>query len=242
MTTAGPRIDAIDQPNVRVSEGAGTTTLAYNTSGTGDCLGQIFNLSAARTCVLPSASISAGQKVYIQNVGAFLLTVQSSNGNVLATVQGTQFVATALVATPTTAAHWAISNPGERINGTIVNGANVNNTNAQAASIVLPIGAYAVHRKLHIGNTGGDGTTEIYNRSEISTVTATLPGGETYSVHPCNKTQTGNEGTRMFVAPSHLVVTATTTYFLNVRQVSGGTAYSTAAMGADTLFYAIRLN
>ena len=103
------------RPNVRASEGAGTTTLTVS-----DNPWQIFTLSAARTCVLPTTSIKAGDKIKLTNRADFLLTVQSSNGSeITSSAAGTGSVGTAsinkgyviLIAlqdTPTTPAHWLV--------------------------------------------------------------------------------------------------------------------------------------
>jgi hypothetical protein len=92
--------------NVRGSEGAGTTTLTSS-----DTREQIFNLSAARTVLLPSTGIVKGEKWILKNVAtvtAAILTIQSSGANTLgynnskdATVE-----CVSLQAVPTSAAHW----------------------------------------------------------------------------------------------------------------------------------------
>lgn len=97
--------------NIRGSEGAGTTTLTDN-----DNREQTFSLTAARTCVLPSAGIIAGECFILENTGAFDLTVQASGGqnltaaltNLDATIQKGRVILRALVATPTTAANWLV--------------------------------------------------------------------------------------------------------------------------------------
>lgn len=102
----------LSQARIRSSEGAGTTTLTID-----DFRHQVFNLSAARTVVLPTTGVKKGMKWVIENQGAFTLTVQSSNATTLATVQGTRFIGEALIDSPTTAAHWIVSNIGEIISG-----------------------------------------------------------------------------------------------------------------------------
>ena len=81
---------------------AGTTTLV-NSHGV-----QEFTGTTTQTCVLPTTGVSAGQSFTIINNSTGAVTVQSSAlatiGATLTTGQSAQFFA--LVATPTTAAHW----------------------------------------------------------------------------------------------------------------------------------------
>lgn len=124
MTTLAPRLDALDQPNIRTSEGAGTTTLVVGT----DLLWQIFTLSAARTCVLPSANVLKGQRVRLDNAGAFDLTVQASNGSALTVANSTNQEATiqigyvelvALQDAPTAPTHWRVISLVEEYTATL---------------------------------------------------------------------------------------------------------------------------
>lgn len=98
--------------NIRGSEGAGTTTFTI-----ADQAHQVFNLSAARTAVLPTTGVAAGDEWKLENIGAFDLTVQASGGQALTTANGTNMdgsiqvgcvVVRALQAAPTTAAHWKV--------------------------------------------------------------------------------------------------------------------------------------
>lgn len=100
-------------PNIRPSEGAGTTTLTV-----ADSRRQVFNISAARTCVLPSAGIKAGDILVLENISAFDLTVQSSNTSEVTIANGCNQAATirsgfvelrALQDAPTTPAHWRVT-------------------------------------------------------------------------------------------------------------------------------------
>lgn len=98
--------------NVRASEGAGTTTLTVD-----DARHQIFNLSAARTCVLPTTGIKKGDRYLIENIGTFDLSFQASDATSLsASSSGTIgkirkgfAILVALQETPTTNTHWRIS-------------------------------------------------------------------------------------------------------------------------------------
>jgi hypothetical protein len=72
---SSPRIDKLDLVNVRSIEGAGTTTLTSS-----DNRIQIFNLSAARTCILPSSGVKAGEKCVIKKSDATAkLTISCAN-------------------------------------------------------------------------------------------------------------------------------------------------------------------
>jgi hypothetical protein len=99
---------------VRPSEGAGTTTLTRD-----DNKWQVFNLSAARTLVLPTTGIKAGDLYRIENISASDLTIQSSNLSALTLANGANLEGTfrsgyciliALQDAPTTPAHWRITN------------------------------------------------------------------------------------------------------------------------------------
>lgn len=90
-----------EQAYVRPSEGAGTTTLT-----SADNKWQIFNLSANRICVLPSADIKAGEVVRVENRSAFALTIQSSGLNAVDLVSHGMSEMLALVDSPSSAAHW----------------------------------------------------------------------------------------------------------------------------------------
>lgn len=100
--------------NVRATEGAGTTTLT-----SADNPHQVFTLSAARTVVMPNAGVNAGDQYLLENAAAFDLTVQSSNlteittgggSNNNATHQAGSCLLTALQTSPTTPAHWQVTN------------------------------------------------------------------------------------------------------------------------------------
>jgi hypothetical protein len=68
---------------------------------------QEFTGSSAQTVVLPTTSIVAGRQFTIFNNSTGLLTINSSSGaQVHVLAAGSEAVLTALVATPTTAAHW----------------------------------------------------------------------------------------------------------------------------------------
>jgi hypothetical protein len=82
---------------------AGTTTLLVSSTSI-----QQFTGTSTQTCVLPTSSVAAGQVFTIINNSTGAVTVQSSAlaaiGAALTTGMSAEFIA--LVATPTTAAHW----------------------------------------------------------------------------------------------------------------------------------------
>ena len=74
---------------------------------------QVFTGSTTQTVTLPTTSVTAGSSFTVINNSSGVVTVQSSGANtVLAMAGSTAAVFTALVATPTTAAHWAYTNVG----------------------------------------------------------------------------------------------------------------------------------
>jgi len=85
------------------TEGAGTTTLTMASNPN-----QLTTLSAARTYVLPTTGVPAGYSISITNLGDFALTIQSSNGDVVATLHVGTIWLMAGVATPTTKANWIV--------------------------------------------------------------------------------------------------------------------------------------
>lgn len=70
---------------------------------------QEFTGVTAQTVLLPSANVVAGQQYKIINNSTAVVTVQSSLGTgntITSVIAGTEAIYTALVVTPTTAAHW----------------------------------------------------------------------------------------------------------------------------------------
>ena len=103
---------SLARANVRASEGAGTTTLGDN-----DARWQVFNLSAARTVVLPGDG-RAGDTWQISNVGTGVLTLQSSGLNTITVLTTGYIVVNAAVSSPSTAANWLIGEGQETLTGT----------------------------------------------------------------------------------------------------------------------------
>jgi len=81
---------------------AGTLTLAANNNSVWE-----FTGSSTHTVVFPTTNIVAGHRMTMINNSTGAVTVQSSAGNTIVVLAGgTEETFTALVATPTTAAHW----------------------------------------------------------------------------------------------------------------------------------------
>lgn len=87
---------------------AGTTTLTVASNSV-----QEFTGTTTQTVVLPTTTVAAGQRYTIINNSTGVVTVQSSAAATLvALAAGTEATFTALVATPTTAAHWEVNYSG----------------------------------------------------------------------------------------------------------------------------------
>ena len=114
-----------DSANVRASEGSGTTTLTI-----ADDRRQIFTLSAARTVVLPTSGIRKGEKITLENRGAFLLSIKSSDTTTLTganvasqsvgdpSIEIGKVELIALQDNPTAPSHWFVSDVEESANPT----------------------------------------------------------------------------------------------------------------------------
>lgn len=99
--TADNFINAVDS----TVTAAGTTTLTIASGGV-----QVFTGTTTQNVLLPTTSVTAGMSWTIINNSTGAVLVASSAGNTVATVSpSTAMVCTALVATPTTAAHWTAS-------------------------------------------------------------------------------------------------------------------------------------
>jgi len=110
VTTLATRIDSIDnaiRANVRTADGAGGTVALLNS----DSARQIFNISVAKTLLLPTIGVKAGDPWTIENSGAAKLTIQASNASVITHIDSiyTFVYLTALQDAPTTAAHWRLN-------------------------------------------------------------------------------------------------------------------------------------
>jgi len=110
VTTLATRIDSIDnaiRANVRAADGAGGTVALLNS----DSAWQVFNISVAKTLLLPSSGVKAGDTWTIENSGSAKLTIQASNASAITNIDSiyTFVYLTALQDAPTTAAHWRLT-------------------------------------------------------------------------------------------------------------------------------------
>lgn len=88
-----------------ITSATGTTTLTVDSTEV-----QVVTGSAIQTIVLPTTSVVAGQRFEIINQSTGTLTIQTSNLTSIATIQvGQSIRVTALMATPTTSANWALA-------------------------------------------------------------------------------------------------------------------------------------
>jgi len=94
---------AAQSVNIRASEGAGTTTLTN-----ADIKYQRFNLSAARTVVLPTTSVLAGDVWQMINPNQFRLTIEASDNSDIIWSWGDKVTLVALINTPVTNTDWAV--------------------------------------------------------------------------------------------------------------------------------------
>ena len=91
-----------DSPTVRGSEGAGTTVLSRT-----DSFWQIFNLTAARTVLLPSVGVKAGDQIRLDLRSLFTLTVQAANASQIAVMSTVGYGTwVALIDSPAASTDW----------------------------------------------------------------------------------------------------------------------------------------
>ena len=148
----------------------GTTTLVNNSRSV-----QEFTGTLAQTVVLPTTSVTAGQNFTIINNSTGSVTVQSSglNSIVVLGANATTTV-TALVATPTTAAHWDAQNG----NASTLTGLSPS-TVATASSIAQRDGAGSLVARsfipgLNTQATAAATTTLVSGSHQIQEFTGTL--------------------------------------------------------------------
>ena len=97
---------------------AGTTTLTVSSSQV-----QVFTGTSTQTLVLPTTSVAAGQSFTVINQSTGAVAVQSSNtASLVSVAAGSWAIVYALVATPTTPAHWGVDSTLNGPLGTPVSG------------------------------------------------------------------------------------------------------------------------
>ena len=101
-----PRVDLIENQVAAIQAANADKTLVST-----DSRRQIFTgFTTTRNVTLPSTGVVAGETWRIDVVGATaVMALKSSNGNTITTISAGYVIVTALQATPTTSAHWLIS-------------------------------------------------------------------------------------------------------------------------------------
>ena len=135
-----PRVDLIENQVAVIQSADANKTLTST-----DKRRQIFTgPTTSRDCTLPTTGIVAGETWTIENTSAFDLVIKSSNGSALTIANGANIDATmrngyarlvALVATPTTPAHWRVAQVEERCELTSV----MNSMNVTAPAVTYKI-------------------------------------------------------------------------------------------------------
>jgi hypothetical protein len=142
---------------------AGTTTLTVSSSQT-----QIFTGSLAQTVLLPTTGVAAGQAYTIISSSSGAVTVQSSGGNTVATINSnvTTITFTALQATPTTAAHWMASRFGS------ISASKLFGTDASGLPVTLAYSTSFVNNSIAQRTSNGQIIATTYISSTATTATA----------------------------------------------------------------------
>jgi hypothetical protein len=200
---------------------AGTTTLTVSSN----CL-QFFTGTTTQTVVLPVAStLTAGQRFEIHNNSTGNITVNSSGGNLVATVLPTYTVVfTCILTSGTTAASWDADIQGF----TSLSGANIAQTNTAQSFTAAQRGSIS---------TLTDGATITPDFSLANNYTVTLGGNRTLA-NPSNLTA-GQSGSIFLVQDG---TGGRTLAYGSQYDFIGGTAptLSTGANAVDRIDYVVR--
>lgn len=220
---------------IRPSDATGTLLALLST----DVRAQTFNVTVAKTVTLPTTGVAIGDAWIIENVGTAAVSLQSSNGSALATVQGTRCVARALVSTPTTTAHWAISNPGEQLFVYTAGSSTFTGTFA-AQSLLVPVGTWALYGHHNTASPGGGTDTVMLSQIEISSLNASFQDNESFAI--CTFQGVANAGMRTGTWPLEVTLTSATTIYLNVYYVRILGTVPTSVITAQRTLRAVRQN
>ena len=200
---------------------AGTTTLTVSSN----CL-QFFTGTTTQTVVLPVAStLTAGQRFEIHNNSTGNITVNSSGGNLVATVLPTYTVVfTCILTSGTTAASWDADIQGF----TSLSGANIAALNSAQSFTAAQRGTIS---------TLTDGATITPDFALANNYTVTLGGNRTLA-NPSNLTA-GQSGSIFIVQDG---TGSRTLAYGSQYDFIGGTApvLSTAANAVDRIDYVVR--
>jgi len=185
---------------------AGTTTLLVNSQPIQEWTGTL-----SQTVVLPTTGVVAGQKFTVINNSTGVVTVQSSStATVVALAAGATTELTALVATPTTAAHWKAGNG----NASTINGL-IETTAATVSTVAVR-----------------DSNANLSARNFINTMESTVAAGGTSTLTVANGAVqyfSGN-GSHTLLLPT-TGVTAGMRYTV-INQQSTGSVFLQSSTGA----------
>lgn len=169
-------------PRTSTATASGTTTLTASSNPV-----QVFTGSAGQTVVLPTTSVTAGQRFLVINnsSAASLLTVNASNGSAVISLYGTGFTGlgsasayfVANVDTPTTPAHWhvipfAVSDSGSFGGVYAPNSAVMRNANSNIGAVnFIPRTASTATAAATTTLNIGSGQAQIFTGTTTQTVT-----------------------------------------------------------------------
>ena len=187
---------------------AGTTTTL--TAGASSAI-QEFTGTLAQTVVLPTTGVVAGQQYVIINNSSSSITVQSSGLNSIAVLGSNATTRlTALVATPTTAAHW-----------------DADNGNASTLTGLSPAASGSINT---IAARNANGALEARGYVTLLTSTATAAGTTTLTVASFGIQQFTGTTTQTCVLPTTGIVAGQT--FTIINSSTGAVTVQSSALAA----------